>query len=298
MNTHIRKLVPALTMVIACLSILPAMAEEPSPANNSTLVFSAGRKDSAYWGLANRLKKVVGEEGLKVDIMESVGSLQNLERIENPDSPVSLTLAQSDAVHEQIQNNPDLESRLAIIESIGLECVFLITDADSGLKSDADLSKGLRIAIPSAESGVAVTYRNLSKFNPALAKTEPVYTDSASAIKALDSKGTDHVDAMMLVYRPKERTPEIQLAIEKPDKYRFITFAKMEIGAKLPDGQPIYSFVDVPLVREGMKVVKSLPTVCTDGQLVASNTKIPAAQRQVLDRVVNEQWMRIYSKGL
>jgi len=295
MQASIRKFITALALV--GISVPPAMAEELAPANGPDMVFSAGRKDSAYWGLANRLKKIVGEAGLKVEIIESLGSPQNLERLEDPKNPVNLTLAQSDAVHERLLQKPDLANSLSVMESIGLECVFMITGADSGVKNDADLGEGLRIAIPGVESGVAVTYRDLSKLNPSLAKTEAVYTDAASAMKALGSKGVDRVDALMLVYRPKERTPEIQLAIDKPELYSFVSFAKMNIAAKLPDGQPIYSFVDVPLLRQGMKVVKSLPTVCTDGLLVASNTKINPKQKQLLDRVVNEQWMRIYSKG-
>ena len=297
MKASIRKVISGMTLALAGINILPLMAEEQAPASGPDLVLSAGRKDSAYWGLANRLKKIVAEEGIKAEIVESVGSLQNLERLEDPNSPVNLTFAQSDAVHERMQTNPDLASRISIMESIGLECVFLITRADSAIITDADLGKGLRIAIPGTESGVAVTYRDLSKLNPALASTEAVYTDAASAMHALNGEGDARIDALMLVYRPKERSPEIQLAIDQPELYRFVSFAKMNIEAKLPDGEPIYRFLDVPLVRQGMKVIKSLPTICTDGLLVASSGKITPKQKQLLDRVVNEQWMRIYSKG-
>ncbi len=281
------------------LYAFPAIAEELAAASVPDVVFSAGRKDSAYWGVANRLKKIVGEQGLKVDIMESVGSLQNLERLEDPNNPVNLTLAQSDAVHDRFLQKPSLETNLSVMESIGLECVFLITKAGNGITREADLPAGMRIAIPGIESGVAITYRDLSKLNPFLAKTVPIYTDAPSAMKAIAEagKGSERIDALMFVHRPKERNPEIQMAIDKPDLYSFVSFTKMEITAKLPDGQPIYSFVDIPLVRQGMKVIRSLPTVCTDGLLVASNSKINPSQKKLLDRVVNEQWMRIYSKG-
>jgi TRAP-type uncharacterized transport system substrate-binding protein len=297
MKASIRKVISGLTFALAGVAVSPLMAEEQAPTGRPDLVLSAGRKDSAHWGLANRLKEIVAEVGLKSVIVESVGSLQNLERLEDPNSPVNLTFAQSDAVHERLQNNPDLADHFSIMESIGLECVFLITRADGPIITDADLVKGVRIAIPGAESGVAVTYRDLSKLNPALANTEAVYTDAASAMHALSGGGDAHIDALMLVYRPKERSPEIQLAIDQPELYRFVSFAKMNIDTKLPDGQPIYRFLDVPLARLGMKVLKSLPTVCTDGVLVASNSKIAPKQKQLLDRVVNEQWMRIYSRG-
>jgi TRAP-type uncharacterized transport system substrate-binding protein len=297
MKATILQILSSLTLALAGIAVLPLMAEEQAPTGGPDLVLSAGRKDSAYWGLSNRLKAIVAEAGLKSVIIESVGSLQNLERLEDPSSPVNLTFGQSDALHERLQDNPELASRFSIMESIGLECVFLITRADGPIITDADLGKGLRIAIPGAESGVAVTYRGLSKLNPSLANTAAVYTDAASAMHTLSGGGDARIDALMLVYRPKERSPEIQLAIDQPELYRFVSFAKMNIDAKLPDGQPIYRFLDVPLARQGMKVTKSLPTVCTDGMLVASNSKIAPKQKQLLDRVVNEQWMRIYSKG-
>jgi TRAP-type uncharacterized transport system substrate-binding protein len=298
MKTSIRTTVSALALAMLAVGTLPQARAEPAGAAGPDLVFSAGRKDSGYWGVANRFKKVAGGEGLKVEIRESMGSLQNLERLEDAGSPVNLALTQSDALHEYLLQHPSVADRLAIVESIGLECVFLITSAEAGVGSDADLAHapGFKIAVPGAESGVAVTYRNLSKLNPALAGTSAVYADAATAMQALHGKGEGRVDALMIVLRPKERTPEIQQAIDQPGAFRFVAFRDLQFDAKLPDGQPIYSFLDLPLVRKKMQVEKSLPTVCTNGLLVASATKIAPQTRQSLERIVNEQWMRIYSK--
>ena len=294
MKACVRNVLSVLTLTTLAWNALPLAAR----AADTDLVFSAGRKDSGYWGVANRLKKVAGEAGLKVEVQASVGSLQNLERLEDPTSPVNLALTQSDALHQYLQQHPDFAHGLSIMESIGLECVFLITPAGSGVQAVADLthSKGFRIAIPGAESGVAVTYRDLKAMNPAFADTEAVYTDPATAMQALGGQGGEKIDALMLVHRPKERTPEIQLAIDSPDKFRFVSFTNQWIEAKLPDGQPIFSFLDLPLVRKGMRVEKSVPTLCTNGLLVSSNSKIKPEQRKALDRVVDEQWMRIYVK--
>lgn len=298
MKANISTTLSALTLAISTLAVFPLAAAESSDAAGPDLVFSAGKKDSGYWGVANRLKKVAGGQGLKVDIQESVGSVQNLERLEDSTNPVNIALTQADALHEYLQQHPSFANRLTIVESIGLECVFLITSVQSGVHSDAELASknGFKIAVPGAESGVAVTYRNLSKLNPALAGTEAVYTDSQAAMQALAGKGGERVDALMIVLRPKERTAEIQQAIDQPDAYRFVTFRNLNFDAKLPDGQPIYSFLDLPLVREKLKVVKSLPTVCTNGVLVTSPDKLALKTRRSLDKIVNEQWMQIYSK--
>lgn len=288
-----------LFLAVLALTALPSPAwAQADEANSDRLVFSAGRKNTGYWGVASRFKKVAGGEGLKVEILESQGSLQNLERLASADDPANLALAQADALHEYEEQHPGSESRLAVMESIGLECVFLITSARSGVDKEADLSKakGFKIAVPGAESGVAVTYRNLSKLHPAFAATQPVYLEPAVALQALNAEGGAKVGALMIVQRPKERTPEIQQAIDRPDLYRFVAFSKRNLDATLPDGQPIYSFLDLPLVRKRVEVQKSLPTVCVNGLLLASVSKLSSPLKQSLERIIDEQWMRIYSK--
>jgi TRAP-type uncharacterized transport system substrate-binding protein len=301
MKTSFRKTLSVLTLALLGLDAYPLAAAEPATVQVQTgpdLVFSAGRKDSGYWGVANRFKKVAGGQGLKVDVQESVGSLQNLERLEDEASSVNLALTQSDALHEYLTQHPTFSNHVTIVESIGLECIFFITSAQNNIQSETDLAKvkGFKIAVPSPESGVAVTYRNLSKLNPALAGTELVYVDSATALKALNAKGDGQVGALMIVLRPKERTPEIQQAIDQPEVYRFVSFKDVKFEAKLPDGQSIYSFLDLPLVRKKMQVEQSLPTVCTNGLLVASKDKIKPKTKQILEQIVSEQWMQIYSK--
>jgi len=298
MKACVRKLFSALTLAILSVNAALVAAAEPAPANDADLVVSAGRKDSGYWGVANRLKKVARESGLQVDVQESIGSLQNLERLEDPANPVNLALTQADALHLYLQQHPSLADNMSVVESIGLECVFFITHADSGVQSVSDLSrnKGFKIAIPGEESGVAATYRDLKANNPAFANTVAVYADPATAMKSLVATGAERVDGLMIVLRPKERTPEIQLAINDLGKYRFVNFNDQWIDAKLPDGQPIFSFLDLPLVRKGMKVERSLPTICTNGLLVTAKGKIKPEPKKALDRIVDEQWMRIYAK--
>jgi TRAP-type uncharacterized transport system substrate-binding protein len=299
MKASLCNTVSVLVLSLLSASALPPVCAEPADATDADrLVFSAGRKDSGYWGVASRLKKVAGAQGLKVDILESQGSVQNLERLDSKDSPANVGLSQADALNEYLSQHPAFAGKLTTLESIGLECVFLITSAKGNVVKEADLAaaKGFKIALPGPESGAAVTYRNLSKLYPAFANTQPAYLDPAAALQALSAQGDAKLDAVMTVLRPKERTPEIQQAIDRPDLYRFVEFANQNLSAKLPDGQPIYSFLDLPLVRKKVKVEKSLPTVCVNGVLLGANDKITTPARRSLEQIIDEQWMRIYSK--
>lgn len=293
------KTLPALILAISFISVsAPTSAEPNANGKSDHLVFSAGRQGSAYWGVANRFQQVLAGNSIAVDVLESKGSLENLERLDSNTSKVNITLTQADALNEYLQAHPALNERLVNLESIGLECVFLITSTNSGVANEADLAKakGFKIALPGAESGVAVTYRNLVKLDPDFAKTEAVYLDAAKAMEALGKKGDGGVDALMVVLRPKERTPEIQQAIDQPNLYQFVEFLQTSLETKLPSGHSIYSFLDMPLVRKKANVERSLPTVCVNGLLVGAKDKMPEDAKRSLERILDEQWMRIYSK--
>lgn len=278
------------------LNAAQAAGEPAKPV--ADLVFSSGRLNSAYWGVANRFKKVASGAGLNVDVRESVGSLQNLELMEDANSPVNMALTQSDALHEYLEQHPSLVHKLTIVESIGLECVFMITTLDKDVNNESDLAgkKGFRIAVPAAESGAAVTYRNLTQLNANFAETEVVYADAATAMKSLQGQGGQPVDALMIVLRPKERTPELEQALDNPDKFRLVSFHNRTYEASLPDGQAIYNYLDLPLARQKAKVTQSLPTLCTTGVLVANPGKLTSKTKEGLEKVVGESWMQIYSK--
>lgn len=298
MRISIRSLWPLLALMIAGP---PAFGTSPSAAVSEEaattgVVFSAGRKGGGYWGIAERLKDVARESGLKVELQTSVGSIENLKRLADPGNPVNLTLAQADALKWYLTQNPDFSDQYRILESIGLECVFIISNAKGDVKTDQDLEdpKGHRIAIPSKESGVAVTYDYMVSLVPGLGNTEPVYTDPIEAMKKMRAGDKDAVDAIMLVHRPKERSKEIHLALERPSIYHLVPVEDRHLLDELPDGQVVYQFLDVPLIRGGIRSGKSIPTICTKGLLLSSASKLSAAAGSKLERIINFQWMRIY----
>jgi hypothetical protein len=98
-----------------------------------------------------------------------------------------------------------------------------------------------------------------------------------------------------LVQRPKQRTREIQAALDNSQTYRFVRIAEKRQENTLPEGQSTYTFMDLPLVRQGNTVEKSVPTVCTKGLLIASASKIPPRVKRDMERMVAEKWMQIYS---
>jgi TRAP-type uncharacterized transport system substrate-binding protein len=289
---------PLVVIVLTAL-LLPVAA----PATNGSeadaaadIVFSAGRKGGGYWGVAERLQGVAEESGLTIEVRESVGSIQNLERLADPGSSVNLTLTQADALRKYMKENPGFASHIEILESIGLECVFIISATEGEIKSDQDLQdpRGYRIAIPGEQSGVAVTFDYMTNLVPGLDNAKPVYTDTQAAMERILARDPSAVDAVMLVHRPKVRSPEIHLALDKPDVFRMVPVEDRHLADKLPSGETVYDFLDVPLIRLGLSTDKSVPTICTRGKLLSSRDKMSPEVAATLKRIIDFQWMRIY----
>ena len=294
MNLVQHRLLPLLAAAALLLASIDSSAQEASGTSDADIVFSAGRKMGGYWDVASRLKAVAAESGLDVTVVSSVGSVENLNRLTDPDSPFNLTLTQADALKKYIQEHPRFANHVEILESIGLECVFIVASEQSGIENDQDLQaeKGYRLAIPGRDSGVAVTFDYMAELVPGLANTQPVYIDTLEAMRSFG--GPDAPDAIMLVNRPKVLTTEIQLALNNPEKYRLIPVEDRHLADTLPTGEVVYEFLDVPLILRRGQRDRSVPTICTKGLLVTSAQKISPEVRKRLEKIIDFQWMRIY----
>jgi TRAP-type uncharacterized transport system substrate-binding protein len=285
-----------LSILLFTLSLPWAHAADTSD-TESGIVISAGREGLGYWGIATRLQAVALESSLPVEVRESVGATENLKRLADPESPVSLALTQSDALSRYLDLHPGFQVDLEIFESIGKECIFVIADKNSDLRSEDDLrtpDAGHRLAIQSANSGSAVTFELMRKLAPDLGNTEVVYMDTQVAMEQLGTDSPDAVDAIMLVHRPKVRSPELRRALTEPERYRLVSFNNPDLGGKLPNGDPVYVSLDVPLIRNNWKTERSIRTLCMEGLLVGSRNKLSPAERARLVQIIELQWMRIY----
>ncbi len=294
---HPTRLLSLVFAVLVSLMPLGTFAESPpGDRQERSITISAGLEGRGYWGVATRLQQVAEEQGFKVEVMESVGSLQNLQRLRDPDSPVSLALAQADALQHHLSSSPNPINSIEPLEYIGLECVFIIAGAGSDIRTIDDLKQdaGHRIAIVSPESGVAVTFQYMSALDPKLRNTQPVYMDTEKATHELAADDTP-VDAVMLVQRPKVLSPELKLALEHPDKYRFVAIKNGKLDQRLPNGEAVYQPIDVVLLRSGGMAKVSVETICTKGFLVANKQKLSTDQMAKLKQLIDYHWMRVYS---
>ena len=284
--TPLRSLVLGLAVLIG----LPVQADNHA---NPDLVISSGLRGGGYWSAATRLKTVAAELDLPVMVRVSPGSLHNLQMLDDPDTPVNLALTQADALQQYLLEHPELADRGEILEDIGQECVFIIAASNSGIETIADLQgdNRRRLAIVSERSGVAVTFASMRSLVPELDATEVVYTNTT---QALDSLHLDAplVDAVMVVHRPKERSPELDRAQKDSERYRLVTVEDERLAGRLPNGDRVYNPLNLALPGGG-----AVRTICMKGLLVSNKHKLSREQRYKLDELLNFHWMRVYVPG-
>ncbi len=260
------------------------------------VTIATGAPGRPYYAIGERLREVGGEGGLAVTVVATDGSLHNLRRIDDASDPVNLALTQSDALHGYMAEHAGFGTKVRILESIGPECVFAVAAADRGpgREEDWQRARGLKVAVPAPDSGVAVTHGIMASLIPELADDELVYRDVDDAIVALHGPEQDRVDLVFSVHRAKFRGPEVSAALERPDRYVAIPISDRRLRHKLPDGSAVYHFIDLPLVRDSAAGSRSLRTICTKGLLVAAPAKLDADAEAKLRHIIDYDWMRVY----
>jgi uncharacterized protein len=177
----------------------------PAPTH---ITITSGAKDGMYYAHAQRYAQAFREHGLTVDVVESAGSAQNIERLRDTKNPAQVGFVQGG--FGQIDRAVPSESRTNIqtIANVDVEPVWIFSrnkDIDSLLQL-----QGMRVSIGQVGSGsrlVAIKLLEQVRLEPKdLVVSE---TTGLGAVKALSS-GT--IDAAIFVASPKAPIVSAMLA--------------------------------------------------------------------------------------
>ena len=239
------------------------------------IVISTGKSGGGYNTIGERLKTVLAEQDQLAQVLTSAGSVENLNRLEDPKNPVS-------------------------VGEIGKECVFIVTGKDSDLRDDGDLqqAKGRLIAVQSPNSGVAVTWEYMTRLEPAFKNTAPAFVDGAEALLQIKSSGkASKIQAVMVVQKPLAKSTEMQVVLQNPKHFRLIPVKDWDLNDKLPDGSAVYTFENVTVAEKSWGFDTTVDTICTRGLMLANKTKLTADQRTRLSKVMLLGASRVVGEG-
>ena len=251
---------------------------------------STGKGGGGYNTIGERLKDVLAEQELPAQVLTSAGSIENLTRLADPQSPVNVGLTQADALQYYLKEHPGFADQFISLGEIGKECVFIVTGKDRDIKSDSDLQqkgKSRLIAVQSPNSGVAVTWEYMTLLEPAFKNTAPAFVDGAEALLQIKSGGkSSKIQAAMVVQKPMAKSTEMQVVLENPKDFRLIPVKDWDLNDKLPDGSAVYTFENVTVAEKKWGFDTAVDTICTRGLMLANKTKLTADQRTRLAKVM------------
>jgi TRAP-type uncharacterized transport system substrate-binding protein len=278
-----KTLCPLFALIGALWLGATAYAANPAP------VISTGKSGGGYNTIGTRLKTVMAEQGINAEVLTSVGSLENLKRLDDPASPVNIGLTQADALKYYLRDNPRFADKLFMLGEIGKECVFIVTGKDSGINSDADLQKkqGNLIAIRDPDSGTAVTYSYMIQLEPNFKNTPAAFVDTMEALLQIKTGGKENkIKAAMFVQHPTAKSPEMQVVLEDPKDFRFVPVTDWDLNDKLPDGTAVYTFEKVTVAEKKWGFDTKVDTICTRGLLIGAKDKLSPDLRERLAKVM------------
>jgi TRAP-type uncharacterized transport system substrate-binding protein len=151
------------------------------PAPPDTIVMSSGRDGSIFQATAERYRKVLARQGIKVEVVPSEGSLANLKRVADPRSKVDVGFVQGGLAS---QGEPD---KVVSLGSMFYAPVAVFYRAAKPIERLSQL-EGLSIAIGREGSGTRAIAETLLKANGIAA---------GGRTTLVDLEGEDAADALV-----------------------------------------------------------------------------------------------------
>lgn len=217
------------------------------PAPPSSITIAAGPKDSNFWRVAERYKTILARDGIKLDIVETGGSLDNLKRLADSDQDIDVGFVQGGLAGAV---SADAMSSLVSLGSISYVPVSVYYRSPPAgpdgkpippLRQLSELA-GKRIAIGGQGSGSSVLAATLLKANGVEAggTTQLLNIGGDEAAQALTSGKIDAAFLMgdsvsvatmgKLLRAPGIRLLDFSQAEAYVRRFRYLNTLKMPMG--------------------------------------------------------------------
>jgi len=186
------------------------------PAPPSSLTFSAGQKGGAYYAYAERYKIYLRQRGITVNILESAGSMQNIERL--TEHTADIAFVQSGMIQAG-------QSQLLSLGSMYFEPLWVFVRHDLDIRFLSDL-KGKRIAVGMVGSGTRALALQLLKNNGIDESTASLIAmGSSDAVQAMRHA---ELDAVFIVSAASNAAVQ---SLQQSNAVRLLNIRRAEAGA-------------------------------------------------------------------
>jgi TRAP transporter TAXI family solute receptor len=169
----------------------------------NTIRIATGASDGAYYAFARQYAQLLAADGIALDVIETAGSVENLQRLRNGD--VTLALVQGSTATDSDREH------LRALGSLFLEPLWVFTRERTHIERLSDLS-GARLSIGPIGSGTNLLARQLLSANGVTESNTTMTHDDASTAGRLLSRG--ELDAVLLVASPS--APFVRELLRRP----------------------------------------------------------------------------------
>lgn len=245
-----------------------------APALADPAVITSGMTGGIYQSVYGaNLAQVLKAKGHDVKLLDSKGSLENLQRLGSGEAQLGFSQLDAYAQYLKVGGKP-----LEIVASLGKECGFLVVKKDGKVTSEKDLRRGkdATIAIGDEGSGSAIMWQFMTTLVPEYQNAKIIFQGGTRAINQIGTPGGP--DAFLFVTAPGNLDHKLIQAVDANNALKFVDMDKGGLDAKLPNGKPIYEFGKA-LVCTGMFC--NVDTICTASFLFAG----PSATDKVIQAV-------------
>jgi TRAP transporter TAXI family solute receptor len=241
-----------------------------APAFQRTIVMTSGADNGIYRGFADRYAPILKRAGIKLDIRSSSGSVENYERLWDPNSAYEVGFIQSGTT------NPKETDGLQTIAAVSYEPIWVFYRGDATIDRLSQL-RGKKISMGVPGSGllnvaqVLLGYSGITSQNSTL-----LHLDAPAAYQGLES---GQIDAAFFIGRPDA---EMQTTLLNSN-LKLMSFAQADaLVQKFP------SLSKIVLPRASASVADDLPRtdvtlLAATALLVSKNTMYPALVYLLLD---------------
>lgn len=138
----VASLIAGVLCLIAVTVGIPYLVGPPIP---RTITLAAGTRSGVYFSIAQRYRDLLQEHGIELQLLETNGAVDNLQRLNNHDATLAIIQGGTGKRDEHIE--------LSSLASLYLEPVWIFHRTDSGVLDQLDDLRGGRIAIGPVGSG-------------------------------------------------------------------------------------------------------------------------------------------------
>ena len=260
-------IVGAIVLIVVLGWILALVLQ---PAFQRTIVITTGADGGIYRGFADRYAPLLKHEGIKLDIRSSSGSIENYQRLTDPDSAYEVGFIQSGTT------NPKDTDNLQTIAAVSYEPIWVFYRGDATIDLLSQL-RGKRISLGVPGSGllnvsqVLLGYSGITSRNSTL-----LQMDANAAYQGLQS---GRIDAAFFIGRPDADMQRTLLT----SNLKLMNFAQADaLVQKFP------SLSKIVLPRASASVADDLPRadvtlLAATALLVSKDTLHPALLYLLLD---------------